>query len=316
VGDEPWRDVAAGGTLHANQADHGTTHVLIGKPAWLALDDREAPEVVELSLDGQALDPARAADLGWIDPPKQARVALRDAANPLAQAALEVTLNGAPLGPDLSTVEFSPDRRRVAIGVDLEKATAGERNQPRRHTLIVAVSDQAVRPHAARLRLSYLAKTPLDPAAIYLSDLPRLRAFAHGGPNLDRDYGGDVATIGDRVYPKCIMVCPEPSPQGAHGEVVFEVPAKAPRRLHSDIGIEDMAKANGSAVFMVQRGDSPDGPWETLYTSPTMRGGVAAVTIAVGLGDARFLRLYTTDAGDGINSDHALWGNARLALEP
>jgi hypothetical protein len=32
----------------------------------------------------------------------------------------------------------------------------------------------------------------------------------------------------------------------------------------------------------------------------------------VELGPAPYLRLYTTDAGDGINSDHALWGNARL----
>jgi len=63
---------------------------------------------------------------------------------------------------------------------------------------------------------------------------------------------------------------------------------------------------------MVQRAASATGPWETLYTSPVMRGGTDPLTIEADLGDAIYLRLYTTDAGDGINSDHALWGNVRL----
>ncbi|MBI3922955.1 MAG: NPCBM/NEW2 domain-containing protein, partial [Armatimonadetes bacterium] len=49
-----------------------------------------------------------------------------------------------------------------------------------------------------------------------------------------------------------------------------------------------------------------------LYTSSTLRGGQEPVTIAVPLGKARYLRLYTTDADDGIGSDHAVWGNARV----
>ena len=182
--------------------------------------------------------------------------------------------------------------------------------------MVAAVSDQSVTRQESRVRLSYFAQAPLDPRAVYLGDLKRVKAFAHGGPNIDRDYGGDVASIGDRVYPKCIMVCPETGAGGAHGEVIYGLPAGGPRVLHSDIGIEEGAKGNGSAVFMVQRGPGADGPWETLYTSPTRRGGMEALTIRVDLGDARFLRLYTTDAGDGINSDHALWGNARLLPAP
>jgi hypothetical protein len=316
VGAEPWQELGAGAPLRVTQADHGATQVLVAKPDWLSLDDREAPQVVELNLDGQALDPARAADLGWIEPPKQTRAVLRDAANPLAERTLQVTLNGRPVAGDALSTVFSPDRRSLILGVDLEKATAAERHQPRRHTLAIAVTDQAVTPHQTRVRLSYIAKVPLDPTAVYLSDLKRAKAFAHGGPNVDRDCGGDVATIGDCVYPKCVMVCPELSPEGAHGEVVYELPADAPRFLRSDIGIEEMAKSNGSVVFIVQRAASADGPWETLYTSPVLRGGMAAVAVAVDLGGAKYLRLYTTDAGDGINSDHALWGNVRLSRGP
>ncbi|NLF17202.1 MAG: hypothetical protein GX595_08085, partial [Lentisphaerae bacterium] len=79
---------------------------------------------------------------------------------------------------------------------------------------------------------------------------------------------------------------------------------------------EESAKGNGSAVFIVQTGNSPEGPWETLATSPTLRGGNDAMTLRVDLGTARFLRLVTTDAGDGISSDHAFWGNARLLPAP
>ena len=114
------------------------------------------------------------------------------------------------------------------------------------------------------------------------------------------------------MYPKCLMICPEPSAEGPHGEMVFALPATAPRTLHSDIGMEEAAKTGGSVVFMVQTSESATGPWQTLYTSAVMRGGTAAETIRVDLGEAKFLRLYTTDAGDGINSDHALWGNVRL----
>ncbi|OGV63420.1 MAG: hypothetical protein A3K19_30780 [Lentisphaerae bacterium RIFOXYB12_FULL_65_16] len=317
VGAEPWKDAAVNLPLQIAPADNGVTQVLIGKPAWLILDDAAAPQVTQLTLDGQPLDPAKAADLGWIESPKRVTIALSDVENPLTQKSLQVSLNGKPLNaPDVVKTTWGADRKSVVVEVNLEQATAADRDQLRRHTLVVTVPDQAVTPHEARVTVSYIGKVPLDPAAVYLSDLKSVKAFAHGGPNIDRDYGGDVATIGDRVYPKCLMVCPEPSTEGAHGEMVFELPADAPRILHSDIGIEEMAKTGGSVVFMVQRSASATGPWETLYTSPIMRGGAEAQTIQVDLGDAKFLRLYTTDAGDSINSDHALWGNVRLMSTP
>jgi len=313
---QPWAEVPAGTALAISASDHGATQVLVGRPAWLALDDTTGPQVTELRLDGQPLAPDKAADLGWIEPPKQLRLALRDAENPLAEASLQVTLNGKPLPAAVAGTAFSPDRRAVTIDLDLDQAAAGERRPCCRQTLTVAVSDLAVTPHETRLRLSYLPKVPLDPAAVYLSDLKWLKAVAHGGPNRDRDYGGDIASIGDCLYPKCLMLCPESSPAGAQGEVIFALPAGKARVLHSDVGIEDGARGQGSAVFIVQRGSSAEGPWETLFTSPTLRGGAAALTLRVDLGEARFLRLCTTDAGDGIHSDHALWGNARLLPAP
>ncbi|NQT94789.1 MAG: NPCBM/NEW2 domain-containing protein, partial [Lentisphaerae bacterium] len=313
TGDAPWQHVPTGTPLRVTAADQGVTQVMVGKPTWLNLNDAAAPDLVQLTLDGQMINPAEAADLGWIDPPKQAVVALRDAENRLNGASLEVNLNGQCI--DASGVvktTFGSRGDSVTVEVDLASATAADREQPRRHTLIVAVSDRSVARHSARITLSYITKVPLDPDATYLSDLKPVKAFAHGGPNIDRDYRGDVATIGDRIYPKCVMICPEPSAEGAHGEIIFELPAGAPRILHSDIGIEEMTGTRGTVVFMVQCSAFPAGPWETLYTSPVMRGGTDPLTVETDLGEARYLRLYTTDAGDGINSDHALWGNARL----
>ena len=63
---------------------------------------------------------------------------------------------------------------------------------------------------------------------------------------------------------------------------------------------------------MVQSGDSADGEWRTLFTSPLLRSSQAPLPVELSLGQGKYLRLYTTDAGDGINSDHAVWGNARL----
>ena len=313
TGAAPWQQVAAGTPVRIAAADHDVTQVLIGKPAWLNLNDAAAPNLVQLTLDGQPVEPSEAADLGWIEPPKQAVISLRDAGNPLDKASLQVSLNGHPMDASGAVrTTFGAQGDSVTVAVDLALATAAGREQPRRYTLTVAVNDQSVARHEARVTLSYITKVPLDSGATYLSDLKPVKAFAHGGPNIDRDYHGDVATIGDCIYPKCIMVCPEPSAEGAHGEVIFELPAGLPRILHSDIGIEEMAGPRGTVVFMVQRASSAAGPWETLYTSPVMRGGIEALTIEIDLGKARYLRLYTTDAGDGINSDHALWGNARL----
>ena len=129
----------------------------------------------------------------------------------------------------------------------------------------------------------------------------------------DRNYKGNPCLIRGVFYGKCLMLCPEPSPDGTHGEVIYKLPAvPAKPVLCADIGIEDAGGFNGSATFMVQVSDSPQGKWETLYNSAVLRGGADPIIIKVLLGQAKYLRLYTTDAGDGINSDCAVWGNVRL----
>ena len=100
-------------------------------------------------------------------------------------------------------------------------------------------------------------------------------------------------------------------------KAIYTLPQDRPGLMfHAEIGITDSSRGRGSAVFIVETGNSLDGPWQSLYTSDTLRGAQPAVTVEQPLGNAKYLRLRTTDAGDGINSDHAVWGDARLTVKP
>ena len=83
-------------------------------------------------------------------------------------------------------------------------------------------------------------------------------------------------------------------------------------RFSAQVGIEDSAGKEGSVVFIVEL--LRRGTWERVYESPVIRSGQEGVPVAVDVDitGAEALRLATTDAGDGINSDHAAWGNARV----
>ncbi len=313
MGDGTWDEVPEGRASFSDREIGGSWATLIlDKPDWLNLEDDAAPVLEDISLDGQALSVDDAADLGWIESPSSASLTFHDAANPIDRDALEVLLDGNEVDAEALTVETADGGRRLTVGIDLQAAQP-EGDSPRRRRLLLTVADRSIAGHEASATLSYIERIPLDEDATYLSDLKAAHSFAHGGLILDRDYGGDVAQMGDRIYPKCVMICPEPGAKGTIGEVVYELAADLRgATFAADVGIEEMTGGRGSAGLMVQVGATADGPWRTLYESPVMRGGQPPETVSVDIGDATFLRLHTTDAGDGINSDHALWGNARL----
>jgi len=82
------------------------------------------------------------------------------------------------------------------------------------------------------------------------------------------------------------------------------------KMLTAFIGVDDPANKEGSVTFAVEifRG----GKWERVFESKVIRKGDAAQAIEVPIAGAEKLRLVTTDAGDGINSDHATWAEAKL----
>lgn len=312
-GEGAWQQARDGKQDFAADEAGSVVRLISDPPPWLRLDDVEPPTLVALTLDGQQLDCRPEVDLGWIDPPHLLIAQFRDAHNPLDPESLAVSLNGAALGGDQVQVTASEEGRALQVTVDLQSALQRAGAQPRRHALHLSVADRSVERLATTLRLSFMNRVPLEEDAIYLSDLQPLRAFAHGGLMRDRDYVGNPAQIAGRVYPKCLTLCPETAAEGGWAEVVYELPAdRGELVLLADVGVSESAGGRGSVTFVVESGDAPDGPWRALYTSPVMRGGGEPQSIVVPLGPARYLRLRTTDAGDDINSDHAVWGGARL----
>lgn len=315
-GEGTWQDAPQGRqSFTPAELGSGGVTIISGKPDWLNLNDAGAPAVAEIALDGTPVTVEAAKDLGWIDPPGKLRVVLKDADNALEPGSVDVRINGRDTtgAAGIAQAMMSGDARRLTVEVDLAAALASEMHRPRRHQIEVSVADRSVERHRATLSISFINKVPLETGVTYLSDLKALSSFAHGGLIRDRDYVGNPAEIAGRIYPKCITLCPEPSPDGTYGRVVYQVPeGLGNAKLLAEVGISDSSRGNGSATFQVQVGDSADGPWRTMFTSPTLRGGGDPVSVEVPLAGAKFLRLYTTDAGDGINSDHAVWGSARL----
>lgn len=317
AGDGPWTTVPAGKTAFAAEESAGRVVRLVsGVPDWLDLDDRAAPTIVSTDLDGQALTAEAAADLGWIAPPQTLTVTFRDDANPLDRTACAVRLDGEPIHDSPAgwvRMTEAEAGRALTITVDLARALAHDAARPRRHGLEVVVVDRSVERRMTELRLSFIGRVPLEEGVVWLSDLMPVRAFAHGGLIRDRDYVGNPAEIAGRFYPKCLTLCPEPHPDGAHSEAVYAIPPeRAAGRFVAEVGISASAAGRGTATFAVQVADSADGPWREVFASPVLSGGAEPVAVDVPLAGAKFLRLYATDAGDGINSDHAVWGAARF----
>ena len=146
---------------------------------------------------------------------------------------------------------------------------------------------------------------------VFLSDLPAGEVQAHGGLKVDTNYAGGPISLAGRKHEKGLMLCPETTPQGGRGHATFDLAgglAKAQRFLAA-VGIEDTVKIAGSVIFRVEVERA--GKWEQVFLSPILKGGDAQ-EVSVDITGARRLRLITTDAGDNINSDHAVWAGAKV----
>lgn len=78
-------------------------------------------------------------------------------------------------------------------------------------------------------------------------------------------------------------------------------------RFTADIGVDDEVGARGSVVFQVFLDNVK------VYDSGTMTGASATKTVDVNVAGKQELRLVVTDAGDGINYDHADWADPRVS---
>jgi hypothetical protein len=93
----------------------------------------------------------------------------------------------------------------------------------------------------------------------------------------------------------------------ARSEIVYD--AAGYRLFEAEVGVDAEKGGAGSVTFEVWL----DG--KRVYDSGVMTGHEAAKKLNVPLNHNREMRLVVTDAGDGINCDHADWANARLLAQ-
>ncbi|MGY1525910.1 NPCBM/NEW2 domain-containing protein [Streptomyces sp. MN3] len=144
-----------------------------------------------------------------------------------------------------------------------------------------------------------------EPGVTYVSDLPFTSERNGWGPvernmsNGERDPAdGGPLTLAGTVYDKGL---------GTHaaGEVVVEL-GGAYRRFTAEVGVDDEVGAKGTVAFEVL------GDGRTLLSTGVLGGADPAFPVDVDVTGVRQLTLRVLDGGDGVDSDHADWADARL----
>ncbi|MCU1330072.1 MAG: hypothetical protein JWN34_5442 [Bryobacterales bacterium] len=147
------------------------------------------------------------------------------------------------------------------------------------------------------------------PPDTFLSDLPWTSMRNGWGP-VEKDMSngetneidGQTITINGRRYDKGLGV-------HAESDVRYYLGGNY-STFTADLGVDDETLGVGSVVFQVWA----DG--DLLYDSGVMTGNGPTRTINVNVTGRHELALIVTDAGDGIDSDHADWADARIIRTP
>ena len=94
----------------------------------------------------------------------------------------------------------------------------------------------------------------------------------------------------------------------ANNSLVLDVRGKA-SRLEALVGVDDEPKTHPGSVEFLVLGDG-----KVIWKSGVMKGGDPAKPVNADLSGVKSLELRVTDGGDGNDSDHADWLNARLIV--
>jgi hypothetical protein len=168
-----------------------------------------------------------------------------------------------------------------------------------RHTLTVKAMDLLNNCSAASDPLPFTTRDGIR--TTYLSDLKWDKAnIGYGGVVVNRSVMGRELKVAGKVYAKGI---------GMHAitEVTYKLD-KVYNRFRAVVGVNDHA-SSGSVEFEVY------GDGRKLASSGRLVSGVAE-ELDVDISGVTELKIRATDGGDGINSDHADWADARVLAIP
>lgn len=127
----------------------GNIMLIVNPPQDVVLNDATGPVFSELAIDGKGVKLTGTVDLGKVKvAPAKLRVVVKDAANAVDAAAVQVTLDGRPLPPEAVRVEQA-DRKQARVAV-----TLGE-SEYAAHELVITAADAAPEANQSAVRVKY-----------------------------------------------------------------------------------------------------------------------------------------------------------------
>ncbi|MEV6054749.1 NPCBM/NEW2 domain-containing protein [Streptomyces sp. NPDC052107] len=284
------------GTVAATVPAHGTVLLrLSADPRWAA-----HPPAAELGLDGSPLleagTPATltstVTDLGRT-PARRVAVTLTGPDGWTVRPASPTTADALATGETLRsgwTVTAPAGTPTGSYGLTLQARYLSPAGQQVTTTVPLTAS-VVVRPPAG---------------TSYLSDLNRLSATSGWGP-VERDTSngesaagdGHPITIGGTVYPKGLGV-------HAPSDVSFYT-GQTCGKVTAEVGVDDEKGTKGTVTFEIWA----DGT--KVASTGVLTNAMPAQPLTADVAGAQVVRLVVTDAGDGIDSDHADWADARVS---
>ena len=145
------------------------------------------------------------------------------------------------------------------------------------------------------------AQVPTDKVWLDTLDISKMK-IGYGAPQAKLSVDNNPIKIGGQAFERGI---------GTHAlsQIALDLDGKG-RRFSATVGIDDEVGKRGSVIFKVYL----DG--KNVKDSGLLRGGDAPKTLSVDLSGAKKMILRVDDNGDGIDFDHADWGDAFIEMMP
>jgi hypothetical protein len=149
------------------------------------------------------------------------------------------------------------------------------------------------------------APPPPTGSTVFASDLA-YQAISNGYGPVEKDTSNGEKLAGDG---KTIALNGVTYAKGfgthANSEVLVNLNGGYTQFL-ADVGVDDEVGSAGSVVFQIFVDDIK------VYDSGVMTGATATKSVSIDVTGHSKMQLVVTDAGDGMDNDHADWANARL----
>ncbi|GGT56113.1 hypothetical protein GCM10010207_65230 [Streptomyces atratus] len=225
---------------------------------------------------------------------------------PTGLTAGNVTSNSVDLKWTASTDDVGVTGYQIYRGTTLVGSSAGTSftatglSASTPYSFTVKAVDAAQNASGASTAVSVTTAASGNGQTVDLSDLTWSDAQSDFGTlRKDRSVDGNPIRLNGTAYAKGIGT-------HANSTVTYTLNG-AYSRFHSDVGVDDEVSANSTVRFEVW------GDGTKLYETPeVMTSASPTRSVDVSIKGVKSLVLKVTDAGDGINSDHADWAGAKL----